>query len=78
MPVGSFLSGGIDSSTVTAAMQAVSPQPISTFTIGFDDPKYDEAPAAAAVARHLGTRHTELYVGEADALALVQRSAAPL
>jgi asparagine synthase (glutamine-hydrolysing) len=72
VPLGTFLSGGIDSSSVTAAMQAVSPRPIATFTIGFDDPKYDEAPAAAAVARHLGTRHTELYVGDADALALVQ------
>jgi asparagine synthase (glutamine-hydrolysing) len=72
VPLGTFLSGGIDSSCVTAVMQAVSERPVSTFTIGFDDPKYDEAPAAAAVARHLGTRHTELYVGEADALELVR------
>jgi asparagine synthase (glutamine-hydrolysing) len=71
VPVGSFLSSGIDSSSVTAAMQAVSSQPVATFTIGFHDPKYDEAPAAAAIARHLGTRHTELYVDDANALALV-------
>jgi asparagine synthase (glutamine-hydrolysing) len=71
VPVGAFLSGGIDSSTVAAMMQAQSGRPVKTFTIGSFDAEYDEAPAARAVARHLGTDHCEMYVTAADAMAVV-------
>jgi asparagine synthase (glutamine-hydrolysing) len=73
VPLGAFLSGGIDSSTIVGLMQALHAQPIRTFAIGFTDPKYNEAGYAAAVARHLGTDHTELIVTPADALAVVPR-----
>ncbi|MFN2526113.1 MAG: asparagine synthase (glutamine-hydrolyzing) [Actinomycetota bacterium] len=71
VPVGVFLSGGIDSSTVAALMQASAPNPVRSFTIGVPEREYDEAVAAQAVARHLGTEHTELYVTPQDALEVV-------
>lgn len=71
VPLGALLSGGIDSTAVTAVMQANSARPVRTFTIGFDEKQYDEATHARAVAKHLGTEHTELRLSGNDALALV-------
>jgi asparagine synthase (glutamine-hydrolysing) len=71
VPLGVFLSGGVDSSLVTALMQAQTSQPVKTFTIGFAEGAYDEAKYAAAIAKHLGTAHTELYVTPADAMNVI-------
>lgn len=72
VPLGAFLSGGIDSSLITALLQAGSSRPVRSFTIAFPDaPGYNEAPHAAAVAAHLGTDHTEVALTAADAQALI-------
>ncbi|HYW03512.1 MAG TPA: asparagine synthase (glutamine-hydrolyzing) [Gammaproteobacteria bacterium] len=71
VPLGAFLSGGIDSTTVVALMQARSAAPVHTFTLGFEHREEDEADAARAVARHLGTEHTELRIGREEVLATV-------
>ncbi|HYU26399.1 MAG TPA: asparagine synthase (glutamine-hydrolyzing), partial [Thermoanaerobaculia bacterium] len=76
VPLGVFLSGGVDSSLVTALMQAESASPVKSFSIGFADAAYNEAPFAAEVARHLGTEHTELTVHESDAVEVIPRLAA--
>ena len=71
VPVGAFLSAGIDSSTIVSLMQAESPGSVRSFTIGMEDPKYNEAEVAAQIAQHLGTQHTEMYITDQDAKAVI-------
>ncbi|MEP0191953.1 MAG: asparagine synthase (glutamine-hydrolyzing) [Erythrobacter sp.] len=71
VPLGCFLSGGVDSSLVAALMQKESTKPIRTFSIGFSEERFNEAPHAAAVAKHLGTEHTQFIMSEEDALRLI-------
>lgn len=73
VPLGGLFSGGLDSTTVVALMQAQSSKPVRTFTIGYQEAGYNEASYAQAIAKHLGTEHTDLYVGTKEAMAVIPK-----
>lgn len=73
VPVGAFLSAGIDSSTIVALMQSVHHGKVKSFTIGMEEKSYDEALYAGKIAKHLGTEHTELYISKEDALMVIPK-----
>ncbi|CAN1496827.1 AsnB Asparagine synthase (glutamine-hydrolyzing) [Burkholderiaceae bacterium] len=73
VPLGAFLSGGVDSSIIVALMQQQATRPVKTFTVGFEEAGFDESPHAKAVAKHLGTEHNELFVSSADARAVIPK-----
>jgi asparagine synthase (glutamine-hydrolysing) len=75
VPLGAFLSGGIDSSLVVAMMRRVHSGTVKTFTVGFDEPGWDEAPAAKKIAEHLGTQHEEFYISRDNLLDIVRHTA---